>query len=268
MTMRTSIITVLAALIATSHLDAAELVQARDGSGIVGYKDTPKLPWCDYLVHDPDRPAPPKVHPGPFAESLTPPADAVVLFDGGDLSAFKANRWSIDSGELVAGEGSLTSLESFGDCQIHLEWQTPADFDGHAFDRGNNGVMLMGLFEIQIFESWHEKLYPDGQAAAIYGQTPPMVNACRPPGEWQSYDIVFTAPKFEGDRLVSPARVTVLHNGVLVHLDQEIHGKTGHRVLPEYPAGVETGPLVLYGHNCPVRFRNIWVRPFDSEADR
>ena len=165
------------------------------------------------------------------------------------------------TGRLVAGEGSLTSKESFGDCQIHLEWLAPPNFPGPWYNQGNNGVLLMGLYEIQIFDSYHERLYPDGQAAAIYGQTPPRVNATRPPGEWQTFDIFFTAPVFEAGRLVKPARVTLLHNGLLVHLNEEIHGQTGHRIVPEYKQQRRQGPLVLGGHGCPVRFRNIWVRP-------
>lgn len=121
--------------------------------------------------------------------------------------------------------------------------------------------MLMGLYEIQIFDSYNEKIYPDGQCGAIYGQTPPLVNVTRPPGEWQSFDILFTAPKFDEEKLVAPARVTVLHNGVLVHLNEEIHGDTGHRIAAVYRQKVSKGPLVFGGHGCPVRFRNIWVRP-------
>ena len=122
-------------------------------------------------------------------------------------------------------------------------------------------MFLLGLYEIQIFDSWTEKIYPDGQAAAIYGQMPPLVNACRPPGEWQTFDIVFTAPVFESGKLAQPARVTMFHNGLLAHLNEEIRGETGHRILPEYKQKVSKGPLRLSGHNCPVRFRNIWIRP-------
>lgn len=121
--------------------------------------------------------------------------------------------------------------------------------------------MLMDRFEIQIFDSFSEKIYPDGACGAIYGQTPPLVNATRPPGEWQTYDIVFIAPKFDGERLVAPARVTVFHNGVLVQLNEEIHGETGHRIVPEYKQKTARGPLALGGHGCPVRFRSIWLRP-------
>jgi hypothetical protein len=243
-------------------VSGAELVKAKDGSGVYGYKDTPKLPWCGYLVHDPDRPAPKRIQaPSAPAQPLAPPSDAIVLFDGKDLS-----KWGPTGGKLVDGclestGGNLATKDSFGNCQIHLEWMAPANFQGPWYNQGNNGVFLLGLYEIQIFDSWTEKLYPDGQAAAIYGQTPPLVNACRPPGEWQTYDLVFTAPVFSGGTLVSPARVTLFHNGVLAQLNEEIHGETGHRILPEYKQKISRGPLVLSGHDCPVRFRNIWIRP-------
>jgi hypothetical protein len=238
------------------------LVHAKDGSGVYGYKDTPVLPWCGFRVHDPDRPAPKRITVGKVSEPQAPPSDAVILFDGRELTRWETTDWKVVDGCIEAVGGSkLRSREQFGSYQLHLEWMAPSPPGGEWYDRGNNGVFLMGLYEIQIFDSWTEKIYPDGQAAAIYGQTPPRVNACRPPGEWQSYDIVFTVPVFEGDRLVQPARVTMFHNGVLVHLSEEIRGETGHRILPEYKTKVSCGPLVLSGHNCPVRFRNIWLRP-------
>lgn len=251
----------IAALLLASAASAAELVHARDGSGVYGYKDTPKLPWCDWLCHDPDRPAPPRVDPGKAGPPAPIPADAVVLFDGRDLSRWEpAKEWRIEGGELVAGQGKFATKESFGAIQLHIEFMGPRDFKGPWSNQGNNGVMLMGLFEIQIFDSYNEKLYPDGQCAAIYGQTPPRVNVTRPPGEWQSFDIVFTPAKFAGDRLAAPARATVFHNGVLVHHNEEIHGETGHRIAPQYKQKISTGPLALGGHGCPVRFRNIWLR--------
>jgi hypothetical protein len=240
---------------------ASDLVKAKDGSGVYGYKDTPKLPWCEWLCHDPDRPAPKRVDPGPPAPPAPVPGDAVVLFDGRDLARWQdAKGWKVVDGCLVAGQGDLRSKEEFGDAQIHVEFMGPVDFEGPWYNRGNNGVSLLGLYEIQIFDSWNEKLYPDGQCAAIYGQTPPLVNVTRPPGQWQSFDILFTAPRFEGEKLLAPARVTVLHNGVLVHLNEEIHGTTGHRIAPKYEPKLSRGPLALAGHNCPVKFRNIWVR--------
>lgn len=248
-------------LLVCASAPAAELVFAKDGSGVYGYKDTPKLPWCQWLVHDPDRPNPRKVDPGPAAPPAPIPADAIVLFDGKDASQWEsAPDWKVQDGCLIAGNSHFATKQSFGDMQLHLEWMGPANFDGPWYNRGNNGVMLMGLFEIQIFDSYNEKIYPDGACGAIYGQTPPLVNVTRPPGQWQSYDIFFSAARFEGEKLVSPARVTVVQNGVLVQLNEEIHGETGHRILPEYKHKVSQGPLALGGHGCPVRFRNIWLR--------
>jgi len=240
---------------------AQQLVYAKDGSGVYGYKDTPRLPWCEWLCHDPDRPAPARVNPGDAAASGPIPSDAVVLFDGKDVAKWQAAAdWKLEDGHLVAGNSPFTTKDSFGAVQLHLEFMTPAGFDAPLFNRGNNGVFLMGLYEIQIFESFREKIYPDGQCAAIYGQTPPLVNASRPPGEWQSFDIVFLPPTFEGDAPAVPARVTVIHNGVLVHLSAEIHGETGHLIVPQYKRKASAGPLMLGGHGCPVRFRNIWLR--------
>lgn len=236
------------------------LVYAKDGSGVYGYKDTPKLPWCEYLVHDPDRPAPKRIDPGPAGAPAPVPADAHVLFDGKDLSNWEAGKWKVENGDIVAGPGSLSSEEQFGDMQLHIEWMAPANWEGPWYNRGNNGVILMGLYEIQIFDSFNEKLYPDGQCAAIYAQTPPMVNSTRKPGEWQTFDIVFTAPKYDGEKMISPPRVTMHHNGVLVHLNQEIRGATGHKVVPGQHAKRTEGPIILAGHDCPVRFRRIWLR--------
>jgi len=251
----------LAAYLAADQGFAIDLVKAKDGSGVYGYNDTPVLSWCGFRVHDPDRPAPKRVSPGPAGAPAPAPADALVLFDGKDLSQWNATDWKLVDGCLEAVGGSnLVTKHQFGNVQLHLEWMAPRQSGGSWADRGNNGVHLMGLYEIQIFDSYNEKIYPDGQAAAIYGQTPPLVNVCRPQGEWQTYDIVFTAPVFQGDGLVAPPRVTMLHNGVLVHLNEEIRGETGHRILPEFKRRVSRGPLQLSGHNCPVRFRNIWIR--------
>jgi hypothetical protein len=252
----------LALIALTSQvLPAAQLVHAKDGSGVYGYKDTPKLPWCEWLVHDPDRPAPPRVDPGKAGGPAPIPGDAVVLFDGHDLSKWKPLAgWTVEDGCLIAGNGDFQTTDDFGNMQLHVEWQGPKDFGGSWMNRGNNGISLMGLFEIQIFDSYNEKIYPDGQCAAIYGQTPPLVNVTRPPGEWQSMDIIFTAPKFSDGKLSTPARVTVFHNAVLVQLNEMIHGETGHRIVPQYKTPIEKGPLSLSGHNCPVRFRSIWLR--------
>lgn len=248
-----------------SHL-TADFVKAKDGSGVIGYKDTPKLPWCDYVMHDPDRPLPPKVQVGPAAASVPPPSDAVVLFDGKDLSAWQASNWKVEDGHIVAGDGKLTSKQSFGDVQVHVEWMAPTDFKGPWYGAGNNGVTLMDQFEIQIFDSADPeiKLYADGECGAIYGQTPPLVNVCRKAGEWQSFDIFFAAPVFENGKLVKPARVTALQNGVLIHLNQEIYGETRHRIFPAYHKTDSVGPISLPSHYCPVRLRNIWARPIKA----
>ena len=252
----------LAVSLGSSTVFAAELVKAKDGSGVYGYKDTPKLPWCEWLVHDADRPAPPRVEPGSGDIGQEPPADATVLFDGTELSQWRETNWSVKDGSLIAdGNKSPSTKERFGSFQLHLEWKSPKDFEGPWSNQGNNGVMLHGIYEIQIFDSLRETLYPDGMCAAVYGQTPPMANASRPAGEWQSYDIFFTAPKFEDGELISPAYVTVLHNGVLVHHHQRVYGATGHRVLPHYRSKISEGPIGLAGHGCPVEFRNIWIRP-------
>ncbi len=245
--------------------DEPKLFKAKDGSGIIGYKDTPILPWCGYHVHDPDRPAPEKVTPAPpdtLGKTGTAPSDAIVLFSGTDLSQWKWSDWKIENGELIAISGELTTKRAFGDCQLHIEWQAPDPPQGDIWDCGNNGVVLMGLFEIQVYDSYTAKLYPDGQAASIYGQTPPMVNACRRHGQWQSYDIIFFAPVFKSGKLEKPDYVTVLHNGVFVHHNQKIYGPTGHRIFPKYDKPIpEKLPLSLSAHNNPVRFRNIWLRP-------
>jgi len=249
------------AAVTVTRLHAADLVKAKDGSGVYGYKDTPKLPWCDWVVHDPDRPAPPKVDPGPAPAPAPVPADAIVLFDGKDVSQWTDSTWVVRGGLLVCeGDKSPQTKQEFGSFQLHVEWRGPVDYQGPWYNRGNNGVALHGLYEIQIFDSFNEPIYPDGQCAAIYGQTPPRVNATRRPGEWQSFDIVFYAPKFSANQMTAPPRVTVFHNGLLAQHNEVIHGAIGHRVLPDATKAVAKGPIALGGHGCPVAFRNIWVR--------
>lgn len=240
-----------------------ELVYAKDGSGVFGYKDTPVQPWSGFHVHDPDRPAPPvvTVPPPTAAEQAMAPSDALVLFDGRDTGPWEANKWKVEDGCLVATEGPMRTKEEFGDCQLHLEWLVPAEPAESIWNRGNNGVFLLGAIEVQVFDSSSVKIYPDGQAAAVYAQTPPLVNASRKPGEWQTYEIVFVAPTFdEAGKLTAPARLTMFHNGVLVHLNQEIYGNTPHAGLASYDGVPAQGPLALGAHHCPVRFRNIWIR--------
>ena len=232
--------------------------------GIVGYDDTPMLPWVDFRKHDPDRPVP--LHVEAFPVFMRAPADAIVLFDGSGLSAWAENEWSIKEGILVSGKGELNTKQVFGDCQIHIEFKLPVDPKAELFNRGNNGLAPMGFYEIQIFDShpMHaEQIYADGQCAAIYGETPPLLNACREPGEWQSFDLVFTAPKFDGETLVSPARVTLFHNGVIVHLNEPIRAPTVHKVASVQKSHPKKLPLRLKGHSSAVQFRNIWLRPLE-----
>lgn len=261
------IVTAAAGLSIPASAQKYKLHYAKDGSGVFGYKKTPVQPWSNWRVHDPDRPAPKKIDPGcpsTWEQSGTAPAGVVVLFDGKDLSQWRDPEWKVEDGIATAVGRPLVTKEEFGSCQLHIEWQTPDPPVGGEMDRGNNGVTLMGEFEVQIFDSYNTKIYPDGQAAAIYGQTPPAVNACRPPGKWQSFDIVFFAPRFDKGKLIRPARITVFHNGILVHHNQEIYGETLHARLPKYKIGKERGPLVLAAHNNPVRFRNIWLRPLEQ----
>ena len=225
--------------------------------------------------NDMNRPAPAVVDPGtPSTEEAAgrPPADAVLLFDGKDLSKWSQKdgspaKWKVGDGyfEVVPKTGYIYTRQAFGDCQLHVEFREPSPPRGEGQDRGNSGVFLMGLYEIQVLDSYQNKTYADGIAGAVYGQYPPLVNASRPPGQWQSYDIVFHGPRFGGDgKLTRAARVTVLHNGVLVQDNVEIQGTTSTE-KPEYENQPDKLPLALQDHNHPVRYRNIWVRELASE---
>lgn len=242
---------------------AASLAGARQSASGVGYDDTPRLPGSQWRVHDRERPSPVVVELG---NGSAAPSDAVVLFDGTDLASWTGSgdggaQWDIVDGAMVVnGTGGIQTRESFGDCQLHIEWATPAEVVGSSQGRGNSGVFLMGRYELQVLDSWDNVTYADGQAAALYGQTPPLVNVCRKPGEWQSYDVIFRAPQFEGDDLKSPAVITVFHNGIVVHHAKEYLGPTSHRSLPSYRPHEERSPLSLQDHGNPVRYRNIWIR--------
>ncbi len=234
-----------------------------------GYRDTPRLP-DGWRVHDADRPRPPAVDPGPAREPAPVPADATVLFDGTGLDAWRgrdgAAKWTIADGAMqVNGTGDLETKAQFGDCQLHVEWASPAPAKGDSQHRGNSGVFFFGRYEVQVLDSFENPTYADGQAGALYGQKPPLVNACRRPGEWQTYDILFRAPRFAGGELVTPARVTVIHNGIVVQLDEPLLGQTAHRAVAAYQAHGERGPIKLQDHGDPVRFRNVWVRPLQLE---
>jgi hypothetical protein len=236
----------------------------------IGYKDTPFLPGGKWHVHDGDRPRPKVIDPGTPSTQETPgrpPADAIVLFDGKDLSNWRdekgnPSKWKLEGGTLVTtpGTGQIYSRQEFGDCQLHVEWSTPNPPRGQDQDRGNSGVFLMGRYEVQVLDSYENETYADGQAAAIYGQYPPLVNASRKPGEWQTYDIFFTAPRFKGDEVESPAYTTVVHNGVVVHNHVALLGPMMFRQLSHYIPHGPKGPISFQDHGHPVRYRNIWVR--------
>ena len=230
-----------------------------------GYTDTPYIPYGKWRVHDDTRPRPAVVTPGINGSA---PSDAVVLFDGTDLSKWEHVKgeeripatWKLGDGyfETVPRSGQLVSKEKFGDCQVHVEWASPSVAKGGSQGRGNSGVFLMGTYEIQVLDSWNNVTYADGQAGAMYGQYPPLVNASRKPREWQTYDIIFEAPEFKDGKMSVPAFITVIHNGIVLHHRQAFLGQTMVGFYTEHPP---KGPIVLQDHGNPIRYRNIWVRP-------
>lgn len=271
MTIRRTL-TLPAAAVALAAL--ALIARAQQDKPKVGFQDTPMLPGGKWHVHDGERPQPPVVTPGtastPEAAGKAP-SDAVVLFDGKDLSKWqihgKEPGWKVEDGAMVVppsgtpNGGTITSKDEFGDCQIHVEFATPDPPQGRDQGRGNSGVLIMGRYEVQVLDSFENLTYADGGASAVYGQHPPQVNASRPPGRWQTYEIIFHAPKFKADGSVeAPATITALHNGVLVQDHVELLGPMAFRALARYSPHGPKGPLAFQDHGNPVRYRNIWVR--------
>jgi hypothetical protein len=234
----------------------------------LGYSDTPRLPNSPWRVHDRNRPQPPMVEPGGNVgrQPLAPPSDAIMLFDGKNLSQWEGgDPKGIEDGCInILKTGQMQTKRHFGDCQLHVEWATPKKPENNLM-WGNSGVYMLGKHELQIIESHDSRIYADGIAAAIYGQTPPLVNAARKPGQWQSFDIVFTAPQFDGDKRLKPAYFTVHWNGVLVQNHTASLGPTQHREVAKYDSRETTGPILLQQHGSAVRFRNIWVRELKPE---
>ncbi len=240
----------------------------------IGYTDTPMLPGGRWHVHDSRRPQPAPVDPGsPCLQEKPgrPPSDALILFDGTGLSKWRTKEgeapgWIVIDGVLqvpppsTPNGGDIYTRDEFGDCQLHVEWATPDPPEGDIMNRGNSGVFFFGIYELQVFDSYEGGIYADGQAGAIYGQYPPLVNSSRKPGAWQSFDVLFTAPRFKDSVLQTPVFLTVFHNGIAVHNHVALMGATGHRILPKYVAHGPRGPLMLQAHGNPVRFRNIWIR--------
>ena len=243
-------------------------------SGLSAQTAPPQSSWAR---NDMNRPRPAAVAPAPQSLPVPAPADAIVLFDGRDMSRWELVRggavdWKVENGyvEVVngpgeirpafPGTGAIRTKEQFGDVQLHLEWATPNPPQGVAQDRGNSGVMLMGRYELQVLDSYQRAdTYADGQAGAIYGQYPPLANASRPPGEWQSYDVVFRAPRYGPDgTLMEAPRITVIHNGIVIQNNEVLRTGGGNPQNAAAPA--TTGPLQLQDHNRPVRYRNIWIR--------
>ncbi len=238
----------------------------------LGFTDTPMLPNLPWHVHDPNRPHPKVVTPATTLGGA--PSDAIVLFDGKDLSKWVQRgrgpnrgqltdaRWKVENGYFITGGGTgdLLTREKFGDCQLHVEWSSPTEVHGNSQGRGNSGVLLMARYEIQVLDMWENPTYADGGAGAIYGQWPPLVTPARRPGEWNTYDIIFEAPKFEGEKLLKPAYFTVFYNGVVVHNHKESMGPMVYRQVAHYTPHAPEEPLMLQDHNNPVRYRNIWIR--------
>jgi hypothetical protein len=244
----------------------------------LGYQDTPTIPGTNWHVHDGQRPQPPKVMPGDLSSRppIHPPSDAIILFDGSARSA--ANwvhvkdgsplQWVVENGymEVKPGTGDIRTTSQFpSPYQLHVEWAAPFEIETRNGEqvagqgRGNSGVFLDEIYEVQVLDCWNNPTYADGLATAIYGQKPPLVNACCPRGRWHIYDILWTGPTFDGDTLKSPAYITVFHNGVCVHNHVELTGNTPHKKIGTYTAH-GPGGVTLQDHSNPNRFRNIWLR--------
>lgn len=224
----------------------------------------------NWAVHDMDRPRPPIITPGEDAIH-GPPSDAIVLFDGSNLDQWRSGgaeaKWTVEDGIVTVAKkaGAIETRRAFGDCQLHLEWSAPMNYNHkHGQSRGNSGVFFMGRYEVQVLDSYKNDTYPDGQTGSLYGQYPPLVNASRKPGEWQVYDIIFRRPRFDAaGAVVQPATVTLLHNGVLVQDHVALLGATAHKVKAKYAAHPDKRPIRLQDHGDPVRYRNIWLRELE-----
>jgi hypothetical protein len=235
----------------------------------LGYSDTPILRDSGYRVHDGKRPQPPIVTPGIGTGA---PSDATIIFDGTSLDGWESMdgtpaQWKLGKGfmEVKPKTGNIRTKQGFGSIQLHLEFATPKKVKGESQGRGNSGVFLMSRYEIQVLDNFDNPTYADGTVGAIYGQYPPYANAIRKPGEWNTYDIMWEAPEYKGERLVRPAYVTVILNNILLQHRTCLLGETGHRTLSEYIPHNAAEPLMLQDHGDLVRFRNIWARPIPVE---
>jgi len=259
---------------------ATHCALADDAESIDGFRDTPMLPGGKWHLHDPDRPQPPIVTPGAtFSHNAPAPSDAEMLFDGTDLAKWETGygkdaKWKVHDGFVETERGGgIRTRGKWSDFQLHVEFSEPNPPVGAGQGRGNSGILINNMYEVQVLDSYHAKTYPDGQCGAIYGQSPPLVNASKPPGEWQTYDIVFESPRWnDKGELTKKAVITVLQNGVVVQNHYELIGMTDGinaeepwKSLSKYPLHHPPEVFVeLQDHNNPVRFRNIWIRRMGS----
>ena len=267
--MRTRFVSILFFAVSICGLLALGLAQTKHESSM-GYTDTPLLPDGKWRVHDLNRPQPVKIAGATCSTQTTvgvPPSDAEVLFNGKDLSKWKTEKgdaapWAVRDGymEVVPHSGDIYTREDFGPIQLHVEWRTPAPLLHEHVYQGNSGVFLMGVYELQVFESSVNLIYADGQAGAMYGQYPPLVNPARDAGQWQVFDVVFIPGHFKDGKVETPPYITAFENGVLIQNHTAIWGDSGHRKLPAPVDHGPKGPIRLQDHSDLVRFRNIWVR--------
>ena len=255
----------------------AACVMANTGSAFYGDPPDETHAWS---IHDRNRPQPPLVTPGTFSSQEhpgKPPSDAVVLFDGteatlsnwvADKNPAEPTKWIVKDGALqcVPGAGYIKTKAEWGDCQLHVEWSAPAKVAGNSQGRGNSGVFLMGLTEVQVLDNFNNPTYPDGFAGSVYGVSPPMANPLVAPGQWQVYDIIFRRPVFKDGKELEPGRLTVLINGVIAQDATPLEGGGGHMGRSKSRPFPEKGPLKLQDHGNPVRYRNVWYRPLPPRA--
>jgi hypothetical protein len=267
--MRTFAVLLCVSLALTTNLALAETPAKNERQAgqetIKGYSDTPMQPETKWHIHDPNRPQPPVAEPKYDGKPVPAPAGASILFAGSNLDKWKNKNWPIKDHAMVAGKGGQHSLEEFGDVHLHVEWMVPEGLKGWGQHQGNSGVFLMNKYEIQVLNCWANRTYPDGMAGAMYGQYPPLVNACRQPGQWQSYDIHFKAPVFKEGKLVSPAYVTAYFNNVLIQDNQAFRGQTVWRRAAKYTPHGPKGSVHLQSHGAPVHYRNIWAAKLTKE---
>ena len=276
MTRRLVVLTCVAALgFSAAVCVTVKNAQAADAKGqarpepknpIKGYTDTPLVPGTKWHVHDPNRPQPRYVQPKYDGKPVPAPEGATVLFDGTNLDKWRNKNWKLVDGAMQVTKGGQQSNDSFGDVHLHIEWLVPDGLPGYCQKQGNSGVYMMCKYEVQVLNCYNNRTYADGMTAAMYGQYPPMVNACRKPGQWQSFDIHFKAPLFKDGKLVSGAYVTVYLNNVLVHDNAMYMGPSVWRRVATYnKPHAPKAPISLQAHGSPVKYRNIWAAPLTKK---